>query len=218
LIIEAATPELDPASDVCRFPELVRFGQDVARPLLHSALLPASKPHVKLLFSSSADATFAGAGILDTSMPVSILGHPNAVGARDGAFVVIAPCPKERPASALEADIDQLVQQAAGRLVVLVNPRIGNTPMLDTFESAYLMRPLSLAYLSDQYAQKIDRVSACVLRCYPHEWSVLYQSADDWRYAGQFEAQPRPEQLETLLKEVLTRERNEKIRREQSGE
>ena len=36
------------------------------------------------------------------------------------------------------------------RLVVVVNPRMGNSPMLTTFEAAYLMRPLSLAYMRDQ--------------------------------------------------------------------
>ena len=81
------------------------------------------------------------------------------------------------------------------------------------------MRALSIAFLRDQLAQQIERVPACVLRCYPHEWSVLYTMAPRgekatrakaaWRYAGRFATPPRPEQIEGLLKQQMTRARDE---------
>ena len=55
------------------------------------ARLPKSKDHIKLLFNSMGEATIAGASIMTTSLPVSVLGHPSAIGPRDGAFIVVAP-------------------------------------------------------------------------------------------------------------------------------
>ena len=63
---------------------------------------------------------------------------------------------------------------AAGRPVILINPRLGNSPLLNEFESAYLLRPLSFGYMEDQYATQVKRVGACVLRCYPHEYNVFF--------------------------------------------
>ena len=238
VLVQAVAPELDPASGRCKLPELTRFALDVAQPILTSGLLPASLPMVKLLFSSPADATFAGASIFDTRLPVSMLGHPNAVGPRDGAFVIVAPSTNDETLpseAAANAAVEQLLQQAAGRLVVLINPQLGANPLLlDSFEPAYLMRPLSLAFLEDQYADKVARVRACVLRCYPHEWQVLFEPPGSsigaggregagapakptrpWRYAGRFDRPPRTEQLEALLRDQLTRERNERFRAQQ---
>ena len=218
LVVEAAAPELDPTSgESFRITELTAFAHDIARPLLDLGL-PASKSHVKLLFASSADATLAGSSIFTTSMPVSVLGHPNAIGPRDGAFVVVAPSAADRAVNA-EAALSGLLQQAGGRTVVIINPRLGNAPLLSTFETCYLMRRLSVAYLVDQTAQQVDRVHACLLRCYPHEWSVLFErpraatksalTAQPWRYAGRFTTQPAPEQLEALLQREITRARDD---------
>ena len=80
--------------------------------------------------------------------------------------------------------------------------------LLSTFEPAYTMRPLSLAFLRDQYADHVERVRACVLRCYPHEWSVLFEQEGEWCYAGRFDSQPPPEQLESMLEDALTSRRN----------
>jgi len=223
VLVEASAPELDPSSGACRLPELVRFAQDVAQPLVGSGLLPASLPMVKLLFASSADATFAGASVMDTSLPVSVLGHENAVGPRDGAFVVVAPSarpsePQLATDAAVEAALSRLMTVAAGRLVVLINPRLGgDSAILESFEPAYFMRPLSLAYLKDQYAKQVDRVRCCLVRCYPHEWSVLYESEGAWRYAGRFEQQPLAEELEAKLRESITKERNGRLRQQEQG-
>jgi len=223
VLVDAAAPELDPSCESYRPNEMISFAHNLALPLLDAGL-PASKPHVKLLFSSVTDATLAGASILTTSMPVSVLGDPSSIGLRDGAFVVVAPQAAGGSSAIAEAAIDGLLKEAAGRLVIVINPRLGNSPALSTFEPAYLMRPLSLGYLRDQYAKKVDRVRACLLRCYPHEWSVLFelprgvtavdvQTADKggqcWRYAGRFTSQPRAEQLEALLQREMTRARDE---------
>ena len=201
---------------------------DVATPLLHSGLLPTSLPMVKLLFASAADATFASASILDTSLPVAMLGQPTAVGPRDGAFVVVAPMANGEQLTsdlAVETALNDLLQRAAGRLVVVINPRLADgSPLLSAFEAAYTMRPYSLAYLTDQYADKVSRVRACLLRCWPHEWSVLFEPPSDgaaavpaggWRYAGRFETPPQPAELQALLSEALTRERNDRLRQHQ---
>ena len=91
IIVEAGTPELDPTSPSFKPDELVGFARDLGETLLSGSFLPASKPNVKLLFGSTADATMAGASILTTSLPVSVLGYETAVGPRDGAFLVITP-------------------------------------------------------------------------------------------------------------------------------
>lgn len=123
-----------------------------------------------------------------------------------------------------EGALNGLMQQAGQRPVVLINPRMGNTPLLRTFEAAYSMRVLSLAYVSDQYSKQVDRVSACVLRCYPHEWGVLVDAAErgatqrTWKYAGRFSSSPQPEALEAMLQTTLTEMRNEKIRAAQRGQ
>ena len=71
------------------------------------------------------------------------------------------------------------------------------------------MRMLSLAYMRDQFAKQVDRVNACVLRCEPHEWSVLVDAgtlgARRWKYAGRFDAQPEAKQLEQLLQSTLSK-------------
>ena len=74
--------------------ELIGIVHRLALALLEAppvGLLPASRPHIKLLFSSPADATLAGASILTPDTPVSCLGHPSALGPRDGAFIVVSP-------------------------------------------------------------------------------------------------------------------------------
>lgn len=163
LVVETGAAELDPSSDGYKKPELVAFAHDVAEPLLARGGLPVSKPHIKLLFSSLADATLAGASIFTTSLPVSVLGHPSAVGPRDGAFVVVAPAPSKD--YDVERALADLLEEAGSRLVILINPRLGNAPLLTTFEPAYLMRPLSVGYMRDQLAQQVERVPACLLRC-----------------------------------------------------
>jgi len=120
--------------------------------------------------------------------------------------------------AAVEAALSRLMTVAAGRLVVLINPRLGgDSAILESFEPAYFMRPLSLAYLKDQYAKQVDRVRCCLVRCYPHEWSVLYESEGAWRYAGRFEQQPLAEELEAKLRESITKERNGRLRQQEQG-
>lgn len=220
LCVEAATPELDPTSAVYKPDELVHFARELAASSIlssASSLLPKSKPHVKLLFGSTQEATMAGAAVLDTSLPVSVLGYSTSVGPRDGAFIVVAP--SLTSGMDMEGALNALLQEAGGRLVMLINPRLGNAPILTTFEPCYLFRPLSLAYLSDQYSKQIDRVAACVLRCFPHEYSILYDAArrrqgerSDWRYAGRFSSPPQPIQIEELLQMALTDLRNARFK------
>ena len=95
------------------------------------------------------------------------------VGPRDGAFIVVAPNAAERSVDA-EAALRGLLGAAQGRPVIVINPRLGGgSAALASCEPAYLVRPLELAYLQDQFADKIDRTKACLLRCYPHEWCVV---------------------------------------------
>jgi hypothetical protein len=222
-MIEAATPELDPATAAYKPEELVAFARDFVEQCLlgrSAALLPASKPHVKILFGCTAEATMAGAAILSTSMPVSVLGMSTSVGPRDGAFVVVAPSLSGGNID-VQGALGALLQEAGNRPVVLINPRIGNSPVLSTFETAYRFQSFSLAFLADQYSKRIDRVAACVLRCHPHEYGVLFDAAGsrgdrpDWVYAGRFAASPQPKQLEELLQRALTAKRNEQFRSEQ---
>jgi hypothetical protein len=213
VMVELATPELDPTSDGFKPQELVNFAHDLALPLLERTGLPASKPHIKLLFGSTQDATLAGASIFTTSLPVSVLGHQSAIGPRDGAFLVVAPT-ASRGGINVEAALADLLSSAGGRPVILLNPRLGNSPLLREFgQPAYALRMLSLAYLRDQTAQQIDRIPACVLRCHPHEWSVLVDIGPSkaerrWTYAGRFAKQPVAQEIEELLKVVVTRLRD----------
>lgn len=229
LLVEAAAPELDPANaEYFRPDELIGFARDLAAAALlqgNANLLPVSKPHCKLLFGDPKEATMAGAAILDTSLPVSVLGYPTAVGPRDGAFVVVAPSLRRGTGVDQEAALGALLQEAGRRPVILINPRLGNTPLLRTFEQAYLMRPLSLGFLVDQYADRVERVSACLLRCHPHDYGVLFDASDNgearmWKHAGAFSRPPAPAQMEGALQKALTSWRNEKWRRladEQGG-
>ena len=83
-------------------------------------------------------------------------------------------------------------------------------------------------YMRDQFSTRVDRARACLLRCYPHEWSLLFEEHDSltqwdapsdrmdqagasqavWRYAGRFDGPPRAEQLEALLEAEMTRVRD----------
>ena len=80
VLVECAVPELDPSNENFKPQELVSFVHDLAAPLLARARLPKSKDHIKLLFNSMGEATIAGASIMTTSLPVSVLGHPSAIG------------------------------------------------------------------------------------------------------------------------------------------
>lgn len=156
--VEAALPELDPTSEAFRASELIAFAHMLALPLVEGQLgLSAARPMVKLLFSSVADATLGGSTILTTSLPISVLGDPSAIGPRDGAFVVIAPDASEASVNA-DAALAALLDAAGSRPVILVNPRLGGSALLQTFESAYLLRPLSVGYLRDQCA-----IAACTI-------------------------------------------------------
>lgn len=210
--VEAATPELDPSSAAFRVQELVALAHELALPL--RAGLPAARPHVKLVFANAADATLGGASIQSTDTPVSVLGHASCVGPRDGAFVVVAPSLAERSV-AVEPALSALLQQAAGRPVVLLNPRLGNSPLAAAFEGAYLLRPLSLGFMADQTATQVTRVGAVLMRCYPHEWCALLDRGGggtsaqrEWDYAGRFDAPPSPAQLEELLRAAVQRRRD----------
>ena len=225
VLVECAVPELDPSNENFKPQELVSFVHDLAAPLLARARLPKSKDHIKLLFNSMGEATIAGASIMTTSLPVSVLGHPSAIGPRDGAFIVVAPTCSSGGLDT-EAALRDLTEAAGARPVILVNPRMGNSPLLEVFgEPAYLMRMLSFAYMRDQSATQVSRVSACLLRCHPHEWSVLVDEAPingpasaqpagaarrarRWKYAGRFAKQPPAKDLETLLAATVTKLRD----------
>jgi len=55
---------------------------------------------------------------------------------------------------------------------------------------------------------------ACLLRCYPHEWSVLVDPTrrGEWTYSGRFSSRPSPSQLEDLVMEGMTKKRNDRFR------
>ena len=64
LLVENAAIELSPCSEYYQPSELIGIVHRLALALLEAppvGLLPASRPHIKLLFSSPADATLAGA-------------------------------------------------------------------------------------------------------------------------------------------------------------
>ena len=79
---------------------------------------------------------------------------------------------------------------------------------LADFERGYLCRPLAVAYRRDAYADAPTSGAGCVLRCYPHDWSVHVQGdagAGRWQYAGSFPSQPTPAQIEQSVVHGLTR-------------
>ncbi len=75
--------------------------------------------------------------------------------------------------------------------------------------------------MRDQLARQVERVPACLLRCYPHEWSLLVgapgggvdRAKAAWRYAGRFQREPRQEEIEKLLAAEITKARDEGIKR-----
>ena len=75
----------------------------------------------------------------------------------------------------------------------------------------YFARPLTVKYLEDQLTDTITTGGACVLRCFPHEWSVLIdrKRSGDWAYAGRFKERPSPQQLEEAVRTDMTSQRNE---------
>ena len=212
LLVENAAIELSPGSEYYQPSELIGIVHRLALALLEAppvGLLPASRPHIKLLFSSPADATLAGASILTPDTPVSCLGHPSALGPRDGAFIVVSP---GAAAGGIDADraLADLLDAASGRLVVVVNPAAGAAARA-ALDTAYLMRPLSLGYLRDSYATQVSRGRAVLLRCFPHEWSVLVDAdgGGRWSWAGQFNAEPNDAQIEAVCRDEVTRLRME---------
>jgi len=226
LIIEAAAPELDPASKNYRPEDLMLFVALIGQAIANQSLLPPSRPDVKLLFSKESS-ILAGAFVMDPRMPVQAFGFPSAIGETDGAFVIVSPSLGPAFGINCEAALNALMQEAGRRPIVLINPRLGNSPVISTFTQAYLMRPLSLTFLRNQSSQQAERVTACVLHCYPHEYSILYNKAEfiarfgtkekRWRYAGRFDAVPRPEQIEEVLGMDLMKLREEARVRAQRG-
>ena len=102
-IVECAVPELDPTSEQFKPQELVSFTHDLVEPLLAKAGLPKSKPHIKLLFNSQTDATLAGASIMTTSLPVSMLGHPSSIGPPSATRRLLTPRARCATSSMLRA-------------------------------------------------------------------------------------------------------------------
>ena len=79
IVVEAAIPELDPTGPAFQLPQLVAFAHAMALPLLEpqEQMVASSRSMIKLLFASTSDATLAGATVLTTALPVSVLGHPS---------------------------------------------------------------------------------------------------------------------------------------------
>jgi hypothetical protein len=218
VLVEIAAPEFDPLSPHFRHLRLASLVNQLATPLLGLRdVLPASRPRVKLLYSTVEEATIASGASFTADLPVSFIGSPNACEPADGAFVLVAPALRGA-AVPIEAAVARVVDAAAGRPVIVVNPRLGNSAALQGFEPGYLLRPLALTFRQDTYATEPTTGSGCLLRCYPHEWSVLVKrepppsdtpGASDWFYSGRFSAQPSPQQLEAMLVDGFTRARFE---------
>lgn len=214
VLVEIAAPEFDPLSPHFRHLRLASLVNQLATPLLG---LRASRPRVKLLYSTVEEATIVSGASFAADLPVSFIGSPNACEPADGAFVLVAPALRGA-AVPIEAVVAGVVDAAAGRPVIVVNPRLGNSAALQGFEPGYLLRPLALTFRQDTYATEQTTGSGCLLRCYPHEWSVLVKrepssdtpGASDWFYAGRFSAQPSPQQLEAMLVDGFTRARFER--------
>ena len=219
VLVEIAAPEFDPSSPHFRHLRLARLVSQLASPLLGQRdVLPASRPRVKLLYSTVEEATIASGASFTADLPVSFIGSPNACEPADGAFVLVAPALRGATVP-IEAAVAGVVGAAAGRPVIVVNPRLGNSAALQGFELGYLLRPLALTFRQDTYATEATTGSGCLLRCYPHEWSVLVKrepppsdmpGVSDWFYAGRFSAQPSPQQLEAMLVDGFTRARFER--------
>lgn len=76
------------------------------------------------------------------------------------------------------------------------------------------VRPLTVSYMEDSTASSLSRGGACLLRCFPHEWSVLADPSrkGSWSYVGRFDARPSPTQLEKMLMAGMTDLRNRRYR------
>uniref|UniRef100_A0A7S0P073 DUF1995 domain-containing protein n=1 Tax=Calcidiscus leptoporus TaxID=127549 RepID=A0A7S0P073_9EUKA len=217
LLVEASLAEFEPTGTRFRFLELLAFTQQIGLAMLERTdLFPPARPHAKLLFSAMSDATLAGGCIQYNNLPVATLGSQSAMSARDGAFIVVAPRvsggPPQKQAEMqrrLELAVCDVLSSAGSRPVVVVNPRFGASAAVDACQTAYLVRPLSVSFLQDNLAHEMSKGSACLLRCYPHMWSVMvdWASSGDWSYSGRFSSCPAPAQLEEIVRTGLMRER-----------
>lgn len=220
LLIEGAAPELDATSDQYSSMKLTGFAGDIALYLFNETLsrLPEHRNRIKVLFPASPDALMGGAAIHQESTRVGVLGSATAVESQDAAFIVVTPTIPETGKSDMDCEgaLELLLRQAGIRPVILVNARMGNSPVLSTFQEVYMVRPLSIAYKSDQFSRQVDRVSACLLYCYPHEWNVLHdgetkdKSKRKWRFAGRFSERPKPKEIEGLLQADLQQLRDQR--------
>ena len=210
--VEVAAPEFDPGSPIYRQLRLTALATQLALPLLDAAeLLPASRRRVKMIYACPADAAAASGASFVADLPAAVLGSATAVDAADGAFVLVAPSLQHGPAARAERAVADVAAAAGSRPVVVLNPRLGNSAALAEFERGYLCRPLAVSYRRDAYADALTSGAGCLLRCYPHEWSVHVQAdagaGGRWQYAGDFPSQPTPAQLEQSIVHGLTRAR-----------
>ena len=62
--------------------------------------------------------------------------------------------------------------------------------------------------MRDSGAAEANRAAACLLRCYPHEWSLMVDArrGGGWRYGGRFDRRPSVVQLEKLVQAAVTKE------------
>ena len=209
--VEVAAPEFDPGSPHYRQLRLAALATQLALPLLNDAeLLPASRRRVKLIYACPADAAIASRASFVADLTATMLGSATAVEPTDGAFVLVAPSLQHGPAA--ERAVADVVAAAGSRPVVVLNPRLGNSATLAEFERGYLCRPLAVSYREDTYAETPTNGAGCLLRCYPHDWSVHVQEGDagaggGWKYAGSYPSQPTPAQIEQSIVNGLTRAR-----------
>lgn len=102
------------------------------------------------------------------------------------------------PSAVEVAQVEALCNEAGGRPVVMLNPRledigaigIGWTGrqlrerLLNQFESCYYLRPIE---------------GAAVMRCYPQPWQVWVQRGDDYELVAEEPQRPVGEALEAIL-------------------
>ncbi len=213
--IDANVHGLEPAHhDSFRILELAKLAQHLALGLAESTVLKPSQ-NVKLLFSSAADAAAAAATTQYARVPTSVLAATTALEPTDGAYVVVAPRPEPAAPLTAAAAFHELVQGAGSRPVIVVNPRLGADDNVADLCPAFHMQPLSFTFMADNLATELSRADACLMRCFPHEWTVLLDAERrrEYELAAHFDTRPTAQELEGAIHVGVTRWRDRKLRR-----
>ncbi len=177
------------------FPEIALQAQSITEQFLPE--FEEIYPGVKVFFPDTGAAALARRDWGETPFKVTDLGSSRTpvedkIAPEDELFLLV------NPAAVEVAQVEKLYIAAAGRPVILLNPRLEDVA---TIGIGYAGRQLRDRFLSKiescYYIRPLD--TAALFRCYPQSWQVWLETNNEYELISETAQKPVGDDLERIL-------------------